>query len=414
MTNKLSFFVILLIVFIDWMGIGLVYPMFSSMLFSKDTLFMPLEASDSVRGTFLGILVAATPTMQFFSSPLLGSLSDRKGRKPILIISLIIGAIGYLVAVFGVSVVSVSVLVISRVIIGLSSGSDATVGAAIADISMPNDKAKNYSLYNMARGIGFTAGPFLGGLLSSMDLGFISGFEIPFAFAGSITLLNLVLVYFCFDETVKELKQDEKINVFKGLQNAAKALSMPGWRMLYLSVFLFCFGWSFYWEFVPATWIAQYQFSPATIGTIYAVGACFYAFSSGVLTRPILKRYPPSKILSHVLVYSAFSIWVLYFNSDVNWIWIYLPMQQFLIALMFPSAATIVSDSAGKDRQGEALGVLGSVQCVAFAASPLLAGSLLGFTIQMPILIGGGAVMAAAFAFWATPAKMHGEVKVEG
>ncbi|MBA2728547.1 MAG: MFS transporter [Parachlamydiaceae bacterium] len=392
--KKLSLLITSLIAFIDVMGIGLVYPMFSSMLFQGDCLLLPPESSDAFRGTCLGILLAMMPITQFFSAPILGLLSDQKGRKKILIPSLAIGVIGYLIAVLAVNLESFSLLLLSRVAVGISAGTAAVVQAAIADISTPEEKTKNFGILNMACGLGFTAGPFIGGILSGVSLGFLSGYSLPFALAGFVVLLNLIMVVFLFQDTYLP-KSGGKIGLGLGMLNIRKAIQIPGLKLLFFSVFLACVGWSFYWEFIPVTWISTYHFDTSTVGNFYAYGAAFYALSCGVLIRPIVNRFPDKYVLCAALLICSTSIALLMFHSNPVWLWFYIPLQQFGIALFWPTAATVVSNSVSEDVQGEIMGVLQSVDSLAFAISPLIAGPLLGITITMPIIIGSTAMFAA-------------------
>lgn len=393
--KTLSLLITSLVAFIDVMGIGLVYPMFSSMLFQGDCLLLPADASDTMRGTCLGILLATMPITQFFSAPILGLLSDQKGRKKILIPSLAIGVGGYLLAMVAVNYESFFVLLFSRVLIGISAGTAAIVQAAVADISSTEDKAKNFGILNMACGLGFTAGPFIGGILSGMSLGFISGYALPFALAGFVVFLNLVMVMFFFDETYIP-KLGGKLSLALGMQNLKKAFNIPGLQILFFAIFLACLGWSFYWEFTPVTWINSYGFNTATIGNFYAYGALVYALSCGLLIRPIVSRFSNKNVLCVALVMCSASMGMLLFHTNDLWLWFYIPLQQFAIALFWPTAATVVSNSVNEDMQGEIMGVLQSVDSMAFAVSPLIAGPLLGISASMPIVIGSTAMIAAA------------------
>lgn len=188
--KKLMLFILLLVAFIDYMGIGLVYPMFSSMLFHRDIDLLSPETSDTVRGFWLGILLAMMAVAQFFSSPIIGTMSDQKGRKPLLKIALTVGVLGYLISMIGVWVESLVFLLLSRLVLGISAGSAAVVGASLADLSQPEEKAKNFGLLNMACGIGFSVGPFFGGVLSEFGLWGMGGYDKPFLFAGILTFLN--------------------------------------------------------------------------------------------------------------------------------------------------------------------------------------------------------------------------------
>ena len=385
---------ICLIGFIDIMGIGLVYPMFASMIYQGDCLLLAGDTSETMKGFCLGILLATMPLTQFFSAPMLGMLSDQKGRRKILIPSLLIGVLGYLLAMVAVSYESFFLLLLSRVGVGISAGTAAVVSASLADLSSPENKAKNFGIFNMACGLGFTAGPFLGGSLSEFDLTLMSGYALPFALAGAITLLNALLVFFYFEETCVT-KTDGKVSLILGINNVRKAFSGGGLQLVFLAVFLACVGWSFYWEFTPVTWISSYGFSTSTIGNFYAYGAAVYALSCGVLIRPIVSRYSNQHVLCFALFMVSLSIGILYFHVNEVWLWVYIPLQQFGIALFWPTAAALVSNSAGDDVQGEIMGVFHSLEALAFSISPLIAGPLLGFTAFMPIFLGSALMLFA-------------------
>ena len=133
--KKFVLFIILFIAFIDVMGIGLVYPMFSTMIFHEEYSILAPEVSEGARGFYLGVLLAIMPLTQFFSSPILGMASDAKGRKIVLLWSLAAGIIGYLLGVLAIHIVNLPLLILSRVAVGVSAGSAAVVSAA------PNNKA---------------------------------------------------------------------------------------------------------------------------------------------------------------------------------------------------------------------------------------------------------------------------------
>ncbi len=388
-SRSFSLFILLLTIFLDWMSIGLVYPMFSSMIFHQEAHFFPLGTSDVVRGTWLGILLAAGPLAQFFSSPIVGTLSDQKGRKPLLKHTLLIIILGYFLSALGVWAESLPFLLLGRLIVGAGTGNAAAVYAAVADISKPEEKAKHFGLTSMSSGIGFTLGPFLGGTLSSW------GFATPFLCALAFSLINLILLIFWFPET-HHVRRNVQLSLALGLKNLKKAFHVSTLRTLFLSFFFFCAGWSFYWEFIPATWLQEYHLTPSQVGNFYAYGAAFYALSSGLLIRPIVNRFPPLAIFFTALVLLALTIFPLLFHSNVAIFWGYIPIQHFLAALVFPTGTTIISNSVKEDAQGEIMGILQSVDSFAFGLSPLLAGAFLGLSIHAPILIAGGFMLLAA------------------
>lgn len=392
--KTLSLLLIFTVAFIDTLGVGLVYPMFASMIYRGDCLILPADTSMAVRGTCLGILLATMPIVQFFSAPFLGMLSDQKGRKRVLLPGLGMGVVGYFIAILGIVFESFPLLLISRMFVGVSGGTAAVVSASLADISTTDEKAKNFGLFNMAFGLGFTAGPFIGGLLSDITFNFIKPYVLPFVVAGLAVLANLIMIQLFFQETFTP-KATVPLSLKQGLYNIKRAFSMKDLRTTFIAIFFACIGWSFYWEFAPVTWISMYQFSTAAIGSLYAYGALIYAVSCGLLIRPIVDRFSNQAIFSASQFILSLSIGVLLFHQDVQWLWFYIALQQFAVALFWPTASAAISNSVDESMQGEILGILQSVDSMAFAIGPLLAGPLLAFSPAMPLIIGSWSILIA-------------------
>jgi DHA1 family tetracycline resistance protein-like MFS transporter len=387
--QTLSLWLVLLIVFLDWVGIGLVYPMFSSMLFNPECPILACDASHTERSLYLGFLLAAMPIAQFLSGPILGALSDQKGRRPLFLWSLSLAVIGYAAASFGVWMESVFILIASRFVTGIAAGNSSVVSATIADISTHENKPKHFGLYSAACGVGFTVGPFLGGFLSEIS------FSLPFVVAGIACLLNLQVIYSFFHETNISMAR-KTIQWIKGLQNLKKALQMADLRAVFLTVFIFCFGWSFFYEFLPVAWIYDYHLHPSQIGSLFAYSAFFYAISAAYLIRPITGRFDHRKVFFYTLIALGVTILSLLICPPFHWIWFYMPIINYLVALIFPTSTTLISNWASKETQGETLGILSSVQAAAFALSPLSAGSALAANPHMQIVVGGISMLVAA------------------
>jgi DHA1 family tetracycline resistance protein-like MFS transporter len=370
------------------MGFGLVYPMFSSMLFLPNGT-LAQDSSDAVKGVYLGILLAVPAIAQFFSGPILGSLSDRKGRRPIFLLSLCLAVLGYGVSIVGVWFQSIFSLICGRFIVGVASGNASVACATIADLSEPKEKAKYFGLYSMALGIGFTFGPFLGGKFSEVS------YILPFVIATLAMILNIFLIYILFEETL-QTPIKTVISWKEGIVKVKKAFSMIGLRSLFGTVLIFCFGWSFFYEFLPVTWIEDYGFNSSKIGLFYAYGAGFYALSSGLLIRPFLNRFPHHLIIFYSLLTMGCLVFAISFFVSEFLIWVYLPIFNFLGALIFPTYSSLVSNSVDKSSQGEILGVLQSIEGVAFGFSPLAAGSLLAAHPHMPMFLGGTSIFLSA------------------
>ena len=121
---------------------------------------LPPLTSDLSRGFWLGILLGAMPMGQFLSSPILGSLSDLKGRKPVLLFTLVLSLVGYFLSGWGVLTNQLFILLFGRIIVGIAAGNVAVAGAVMTDLSDVGEKERNFGLLNMVAGMGFTGGAF--------------------------------------------------------------------------------------------------------------------------------------------------------------------------------------------------------------------------------------------------------------
>ncbi len=373
------------------MSIGLVYPIFSTMIFDHTLHFLPEGTSEATRGLWLGALLAICPLAQFFSSPVIGMFSDRQGRLPILKATVLIIMLGYFFSAFGIWIENLFFLLLGRMIVGIGAGNASVVNASVADLSEHNQKEKNFGLINMANGVGLTIGPCMGGILSLWG-----GLDLPFIFAGGVTALNLILLLFVFKETLQKKNEDTTPH-FSTLLNLAKGFQHPKLRALFMTFFIFSVGWSFYWEFIPVIWIEKYHLTISQIGNFYAYGAGFYALSCGLLIRPLIQKYRGENLLFAALVLLGLSIFPLLFEPPSCCFWYYIPLQQFFLALLFPVGISIISNSVSENEQGQVMGILQSLESFAFSTTPFIAGLCISLNHNAPILFGGTLMICAAF-----------------
>ncbi len=387
--KRTSLYIALFVAFIDYIGIGLIYPLFSSMIFDPTHDLLPEDTTHMLRGLWLGILIALMPLAQFFSSAFWGTLSDNRGRKNPLVMSISIGLFGYFLALIGAVLSNIWLLLISRIIVGIGSGNMSIVQATIADLSTSEDKAKNFGLFSMAIGAGFTLGPFFGGTLCSFQ------YCIPFLFASILIFVNLLFVLYFFQETHEPLSL-RKVSWKIGIQHISKAFRFKGIRTILFCSFLHNFGWSYFFEFIPVYFISRFAFSSLELGLFYGVSGFFYALSSGFLMRPLISRYKPVTLFFIGNLLAGIAIFSLQFLPTSASIWPLLFLICFFVALVTPSSMTYISNRAGPEIQGEALGIFTSVNAAAYILSPLISGFLVGTYPSLPMIVGGITLVMAA------------------
>jgi len=382
-SRKLPLGILLLSGFIDYAGIAIVYPLLAYMLFDPAFHFLPVETSSSVRGLWLGILIALYPLFQFFFSPIFGSLSDLKGRKKLLMLSFWIGLFGYALAMLSIHYQSLALLAFYRIITGIAGGNCSIVSAIVADISTEKKKAKHYGLLNMSFGAGFTLGPFLSGMLAE-SFGLIT----PFAAAFGLMALNLFVVKWKLDET-RPVSLKGKVKVFTSFYQVKQAAQMPELRFVFLGLLIFSFGWSFFTEFIPLFLISRYDFNPAQIGLYYGYTGAFYSLSAGLLIYPIIRRFGIQRTLFLSMLFSGLYLLIFLSIGSTKLLWLYLPLSQFFLAFAYPAIAALISNRVCTEKQGEVMGIYQSLIALALTITPFCSGSLVGSYPSLTVIVSG-------------------------
>ncbi len=388
--RKVSFLTVLFSEFIDYAGVAIAYPLFAYMLFEPTLHFLPAEATNQMRGVWLGILLALYPLFQFISAPIFGKLSDMQGRRRLLCWTRGLATIGYAVAFLATIYQSLALLALYRIVVGIAAGNCSIVSAIVADISTQESKAKNYGLLNMACGAGFTLGPFLGSILfDHVDL------STPFLIAFSFVVINWLLVTWKLKETLT-VRRESKISFFSAVYQIKQAVMMKELRFLFLTLLIFSFGWSFLNEFIPIFLIDRYNMAPAAIGWYYGYTGFFYAISAGFLIYPFIRLFKMEQTLGLSMLLSGAYLFIFLFIPQTWQLWFYLPLSQFFLAFAYPLICALISNRVSVERQGEALGIYQAVIALAFAITPLLGGLAVGDHPHLAITISGALMIAAA------------------
>ena len=354
---KPSVLFILFTVMIDAMGIGLIVPVMPELI---------LEVRGGDIGTAAlwgGVLSTVFALMQFLFGPLLGALSDRYGRRPVLLISLLVLVADYLVmAVAG----TIWLLLVGRMVGGITAATQSTANAYMADISAPEDKAANFGLIGAAFGLGFVFGPVIGGLLAEY------GTRAPFYAAAGLAALNAIFGYLVLKETVDDRirrpfawSRANPLGLFRHLAR------LPGLGPLLWVFFFYQVAFTVY----PAVWAyytaERFDWSPSMIGfSLFLFGISLAAVQGGLI-RPILRVLGErgAVIYGHVADIAVFVVIGLVWSGPA--LLILTPLAA-LPAVITPALQGIMSKSVGDDAQGELQGALTSVSALAMVMSPLV------------------------------------------
>ena len=355
--SKLPIFVIFTTVVLDSMGIGIIIPVMPA-------LFAEVTGSEKISDIAIwgGLLASTFALMQFIFGPILGALSDRYGRKPILLLALFVMAAYYLLMGFAQSL---WLLFLGRLIGGITAATHATANAYMADISSPEEKAARFGMLGAGFGLGFVLGPLIGGLLGEW------GPRAPFFAAAMLAAANGVLCYFVLKESLKTKNRREfmwyRANPIGAILDLRK---FEGIYSLLLVFLLFTIGTSIYAAIWPFFTVERFSWSPGMIGislTIY--GVCF-AIVQGVLVRPAIKIWGEKKTIIIGFCFEFSAMVTFAFLTDGKILIILIPLAS-LGVLAQPAIQAILSKSVGDDRQGAIQGVASSLNAIAMVITPI-------------------------------------------
>jgi DHA1 family tetracycline resistance protein-like MFS transporter len=394
--------VIFLTILVDLLGFGIVLPVIPQLLGNPESPYFLLSDASMI-GTgyiLLGFLTASFPLAQFFAAPILGQLSDTFGRKPVLAISLTGTCASYVLFAIGILTQNLPLLFISRVFDGITGGNISVAQAAIADITQPKDRAKNFGLIGAAFGIGLIIGPFLGGKLS--DPSILPWFDAttPFWFAAILSALNVISILFFFPETHRTRMREKVIQWKQSIQNIIRAYSLVHLRTVFTAAFLYQAGFSFFVSFFSVYLISRFGFTESNIGDFFAYLGIWIAFTQAVVTRYVAQRFPEHKVIA-VTFATTGSLLFVYLLPHYWWQLLFVvpffAISNGLTQAMLPS---LVSKQASKDEQGEVLGINASIQALAQAIPPILSGWIAALlTPESPIIFAGLIILSGAVYF---------------
>ncbi len=355
--SKLPIFVIFTTVVLDSMGIGIIIPVMPA-------LFAEVTGTEKISDIAIwgGLLASTFALMQFIFGPILGALSDRYGRKPILLLALFVMAAYYLLMGFAQTL---WLLFLGRLIGGITAATHATANAYMADISSPEEKAARFGMLGAGFGLGFVLGPLIGGLLGEW------GPRAPFFAAAMLAAANGVLCYFVLKESLKTKNRREfmwyRANPIGAILDLRK---FEGIYSLLLVFLLFTIGTSIYAAIWPFFTVERFSWSPGMIGislTIY--GVCF-AIVQGVLVRPAIKIWGEEKTIIIGFCFEFSAMVTFAFLTDGKILIILIPLAS-LGVLAQPAIQAILSKSVGDDRQGAIQGVASSLNAIAMVITPI-------------------------------------------
>jgi DHA1 family tetracycline resistance protein-like MFS transporter len=388
MKHRHQLFPIILTVFLDLLGLGIVIPIAAPLLLDVQEGMLPVQTSFSERSIILGLLLGVFSVAQFFGAPILGALADKYGRKKLLLLSIFGTFIGYVLFAIGIMERDIGLCFASRILDGFTGGNISIAMSALADITEEKDRAKNFGLIGMSFGLGFILGPFIGGLLANPQLVSWFNYATPYWFAGVLSLLNIGVMLLMFKETLIS-RNTAPIKLFSGFSNVSRAFKVKKLRSIFMVLFLIVFGFNFFTQFFQVFLIRKFQFTASDIAYLFAYIGLWLALAQGGFTRPLSKRFSPATLVSWSAVLCAVVFPFLLLPAQSWWLYVIVPFIAIFNGVNTPNLTAIISMQADSGEQGAILGIRQSVLSVAMAIPPIIAGFITTLNVSLPIWAAG-------------------------
>jgi len=359
---------IMLAVLIDMAAIGVIVPVLPVLVAS-------FSVNQADQAYWYGVVAVAFGAANFLGSPLLGALSDRYGRRPVLLL----GFMGLGISFFGIALTdTLWGLIVVRTLGGLMQGNIAIANAYVADISSPDQRAKRFGLLGAMMGVGFIVGPVVGGLMGAINL------HLPFYLAGSLTLLNLLYGYFVLPESLPLDKRKafawrdaNPIKALKGLAQLRGVGPLVGVVALSgLAQFVLYTVWVLYNAFKFGWGAEENGYSLTAVGVTAVL-------VQGVLMGPLLKRFKPQRLAIMGLVSSALG-YFLWGAATEGWMMYAVIGINLLGGTVTASVQSLISSAADSKNQGQTMGAVSSLNGLMAVLAPMLGAPLLAAVSHFP------------------------------
>lgn len=369
MKNKSSLLLIFLAVFIDLIGFGILIPVLPTIAVRD------FQASDFE----IGLLVAIFSFVQFIFNPFFGSVSDRKGRKPIIVICLLLSSLSYIIFSFAGSYL---VLFISRIIAGLGGSSISVAQAYIADITTKENRARGMGLIGAAFALGFVFGPLIGGFLSKYGIAVIGYTGASFSF------IAFLVTWSVLPESLKERSQGRSRSIldFKAF---AEVLRRPAIGIVIIVFFIITFSMSNIFGTFSLLGFKDYHLNDMQIGILFGIMGIFSAFSQTALIHILTKRYKEVTIISFGTFLLFISMILMPNSNSYTMLGVVSALFTLGTGLLIPTSLSLLSKVTPDHEQGAILGINQSLSALARVFGPLWGGfSFQFFGHSFPFLTG--------------------------
>jgi DHA1 family tetracycline resistance protein-like MFS transporter len=387
-------FPLYVVVFVGFLGYSLMIATFTPMILRNDNGMLPASSSLTERSLVLGVLLALYPLGQFLGSPVLGALSDRYGRRPILIASLSSTTILYVGIAAALVMHNLPLLMLACFVAGLSESNIVLAQGAIADTASRDDRNRLFGYIYLSASLAYVIGPLGGGQLADHSLVSWFSYATPYWVVTALLGLTSIAVIAWFEETHQGT--GEKGHYLESFTNLARVFTDRRLRPLYLINFVLYLSIFGFFRVYPMYLVDEFHMGVGRVSEYVAFVAVPIVIANVWLVGALSRHARPRVMVLYSSLAMGLLMAVIVIPKSTAALWFTLGATALALAICLPSCAAMLSLAASDQEQGRAMGNNQSMQVGAESLSGLAGGALAAILIALPLLVFAGVAVAGS------------------
>jgi len=383
------------VIFFGFVGYSLMITIFTPMFLKPESAILPAGVTSSYRTIVLGIVLGLYPAGQFIGSPVMGALSDRYGRRPVLLISLSVTTACYAVIAASLEALSLATLCASLFIAGLAEANIVTAQSAIADVVAAEDRNRFFGYIYMCSSLAYIVGPLVGGKLAEPSVVGWFTYATPFWVVFGLLVLTTLATALKFRETNPPARR-RQISYFEAFTNLAGVFTDRRIRVLYLINFLLYLAIFGFFRCYPMYLVDEFHLGVSRESEYIAWVGLPIVLANLWLTGYLAKHFMTRSLTFWSGLLTGIFMIVVVVPPNRGALWVTLFLTSLALAICLPSCATMLSTSVGEADQGRVMGNNQALQVGAESLSGLLGGLLAAIMVKLSLVVLGAVAIAAA------------------
>ena len=378
---------LLLLIFIDSFSYFVVIPVLLQLFYNHQYDLLPLSTSMDTRNILTGITISLAPMAALFFSPFIGFASDQYGRKKTLLMCIACVIVGFALPIVGILSNSVALVLLGRLMAGIGSASQPIAQATVTDLCTGKNRVLYLSLIALMMTLALILGPLAGGELT--DQHFVHWFSImtPYEFAFGLSLINLLLILFCFKETKILTQKTVKFSVKNVVTNFIPLIKQYQIGLFVAGFFFLELGWSQYYQSISLYLQLHWQLTPQTIGLFNAMMGATMSFGL-LLLAPLFLRFFSIKIImrfSLLLVLIGLISCSLFSSITIQWM--FANIVAIFTGCAYVSLVALIADNTDNQHHGLVMGYLSTALYLAWMLTAFDGGFLISWYEKLPLIL---------------------------